>query len=162
MPDPRHDRKSARIESLRAGKIKPGPVRQALTRFAGWASDRFGSPWAIVAAALVIVVWVALGPVLGWSDTHMLLINTVTTVVTFLMVFVIQNTQARETKAMNLKLDELLRATPRARNQFMEAEEEDLDEILREKEIVAAADPTPPEHKAAERRNGKRSSRRPH
>lgn len=162
MPKPRHERKSARIESFRAGKIEPGPVRRNLTRFASWASDRFGSPWAIVAAALVIVVWIALGPVLGWSDTHMLLINTVTTVVTFLMVFVIQNTQARETKAINLKLDELLRATPRARNEFMEAEEEDLDEILREKEIVARADPTPPRHKSAERGNGKRSSGRTH
>lgn len=154
MPNERHDRKSARIDSFRAGKVEPGPVRKALTRLAGWASDRFGSPWAIVAAALVIVVWAALGPVFGWSDTHMLIINTVTTVVTFVMVFIIQNTQARETKAINLKLDELLRAVPRARQEFMEAEEEDLEEILREKEIVDAADPAPPKHKAEERGNG--------
>lgn len=156
MRNQRHDRKSARMESLREGKVKPGPVRRALTRFAGWASDRFGSPWATVAAALIIVVWAALGPMFGWSDTHMLLINTVTTCVTFLMVFIIQSTQTRETKAMNLKLDELLRASPRARNEFMEAEEEDLEEILREKEIVDADDPSPPEHKAARRDNGKR------
>jgi len=162
VPTDRHDRQSARFGSFRAGKVEPGPVRKALTRFAGWASDRFGSPWAIAAAALVIAVWAALGPVLGWSDTHMLIINTVTTVVTFVMVFVIQNTQARETEAVNLKLDELLRAVPRAREEFMEAEEEDLDEILREKEIVAAADPAPPKHKAAERGNGKRAGGRPH
>jgi low affinity Fe/Cu permease len=155
MRNERHDRKSARMGSFREGKIKPGPVRRALTRFAGWASDRFGSPWAIVVAAMIIAAWLAAGPVLGWSDTHMLIINTITTVVTFLMVFVIQSTQTRETKAMNLKLDELLRATPRARNEFMEAEEEDLEEILREKEIVDAADPSPPEHKQRRRNGGK-------
>jgi len=67
------------------------------------------------------------------------------------MVFLIQNAQNRDARAIHLKLDELLRATPKARNEFMEAEEEDLDEIEREKEIVDRADPNPPEHKRRER-----------
>jgi low affinity Fe/Cu permease len=67
------------------------------------------------------------------------------------MVFLIQNTQNRDARAIHLKLDELLRATPRARNEFMETEEEDLEEIEREKEIVARADPNPPEHKRRDR-----------
>ena len=64
------------------------------------------------------------------------------------MVFLIQNTQNRDARAIHLKLDELLRATPKARNEFMEAEEEDLDEIEREKAIVDQADPAPPEERA--------------
>jgi low affinity Fe/Cu permease len=75
----------------------------------------------------------------------------VTTLATTLMVFIIQNTQNRDAKAMHLKLDELLRATPHARKAFMDAEEEDLAEIAREKEIVDQADPYPPEDK---RKNG--------
>src|SRR5678815_2972227 len=69
-------------------------------------------------------------------------------VVTFLMVFLIQNTQNRDARAIHLKLDELLRATPGARREFMEAEEEDLDEIEREKAIVDEDDPAPPEERA--------------
>jgi low affinity Fe/Cu permease len=68
-----------------------------------------------------------------------------TTIVTFLIVFLIQNTQNRDSRAIHLKLDELIRATPRARNEFMEVEDEDLDEIEREKRIVDQAHPAPPE-----------------
>ena len=74
-----------------------------------------------------------------------------TTIGTFLMVFLIQNAQNRDARAMHLKLDELLRATPDARHEFMEAEEEDLDEIEREKEIVDKDDPAPPADKRKER-----------
>ena len=154
MPDRRHDRKTSRIESFKEGRIEPGPVRQALTRFASWASDRLGSHWAFVVAIAIVLAWAATGPFFAYSETWMLFINSVTTVVTFVMVFIIQNTQTRETKAMNLKLDELLRAVPKARKEFMEAEEEDLEEILREKEIVDRADPAPPPHKEEARRNG--------
>lgn len=149
-------RAKKRIERFKRGKIKAGPVRTAFTRGATWVSDNFGSPWAISAAVLIVLAWAALGPVYGWSAEHLLVINTITTIVTFLMVFVIQNTQNRDAKAMHLKLDELLRATPRARQEFMEAEEEDLQEILREKRLVDRADPAPPKKGGAERRdNGK-------
>ena len=94
--------------------------------------------------ALLIVAWALTGPVFGFSDTWQLIANTGTTIITFLMVFIIQNTQNRDSKAMQLKLDELLRAVPRARNVFMDVEDEDLTEIAREKEIVDMADPDPP------------------
>ena len=97
---------------------------------------------------LVISVWAITGPIFGFSDTWQLVINTGTTVVTFLMVFLIQNTQNRDARAIHLKLDELLRAVPGARKEFMEAEEEDLDEIEREKAIVDKDDPAPPEQRA--------------
>jgi low affinity Fe/Cu permease len=93
-------------------------------------------------------MWAITGPIFGFSDTWQLVINTGTTVVTFLMVFLIQNTQNRDARAIHLKLDELLRATPNARKEFMEAEEEDLDEIEREKAIVDRDDPAPPEERA--------------
>lgn len=101
---------------------------------------------------LVIVIWALTGPLFAYSSDWQLAVNTGTTIVTFLMVFIIQNTQNRDAKAMHLKLDELLRASPRARNAFMDVEEEDLAEIAREKEIVDRADPYPPEDKT---RNGK-------
>jgi len=78
----------------------------------------------------------------------------VTTLVTTLMVFLIQNTQNRDSRAIHLKLDELIRATPRARNEFMEVEDEDLDEIEREKRIVDQADPAPPEGRKVPRAPG--------
>ncbi|HUQ41463.1 MAG TPA: low affinity iron permease family protein [Candidatus Limnocylindrales bacterium] len=109
-----------------------------------------GTPWAFLLAISVIVTWAVTGPIFGFSDTWQLVINTGTTIVTFLMVFLIQNTQNRDARAMHLKLDELIRAVPQARNEFMEAEEEDLDEIEREKKIVDRADPRPPAHKREE------------
>ncbi len=149
-------RQRLRVERFKRGKIKPGRMRLAFTRFASWASEILGSHWAFAAAVALIVAWLTTGPIFGFSADWQLAINTLTTIVTFLMVFVIQNTQSRDAKAIHLKLDELLRADPQARNEFMEAEEEDLDEILREKEIVERADPAPPDHRAGERNgNGK-------
>ena len=142
---PKAMRRSMRVERFKRGKIRPGPFRLAFTRFASAASEWLGSHWAFVIAVGVIVVWFATGPFWNWSSEWSLAINTITTVITFLMVFVIQNTQTRDSKAIHLKLDELIRAIPEARNEFMEAEEEDLDEILREKAIVDRADPAPPE-----------------
>jgi low affinity Fe/Cu permease len=107
-----------------------------------------GAPWAFLAAVLVIAIWLITGPIFGFSTEWQLVINSGTTIVTFLMVFLIQNTQNRDARAIHLKLDELLRATPGARNEFMEAEEEDLDEIEREKAIVDKDDPAPPKEKA--------------
>ncbi len=88
-----------------------------------------GTPWAMAAAAFVVIVWALTGPIFGFSDTWQLVINTGTTIVTFLMVFAIQTSQNRESKALHLKLDELIRATPRARNRII-VEEEVPEEML--------------------------------
>src|SRR5262249_30265258 len=113
-------------------------------RFSQHTADLSGSPWAFILAIVVIVAWLVSGPLFGFSDTWQLIINTLTTLATFLMVFLIQNTQNRDSRAIHLKLDELLRPVPRARKEFMEAEEEDLDEIEREKATIDRADPNPP------------------
>jgi low affinity Fe/Cu permease len=97
-------------------------VRDAFRGFAQRASVLLGSAWAFCGAVLVIVVWLVSGPTFHFSDTWQLIINTATTVVTFLMVFLIQNTQNRDAKAMHLKLDELIRAVKGARNQLVDLE----------------------------------------
>src|SRR5438034_775779 len=81
-----------------------------------------GSAWAFGGAVLVIIVWLLTGPTFHFSDTWQLIINTATTVITFLMVFLIQNTQNRDAKAMQLKLDELIRALKGARNRLVDLE----------------------------------------
>ncbi len=88
-----------------------------------------GSAWAFVVALTVILVWAITGPVFGFSDTWQLVINTGTTIVTFLMVFLIQNTQNRDARALHLKLDELLRALTAARTGLVDLED------LSEKEL---------------------------
>jgi low affinity Fe/Cu permease len=130
------------------------------SRFAAQAANAAGSHWAFIITGFLIVSWFVSGPFFGFSDTWQLIANTVTTLSTALMVFLIQNTQNRDARAIHLKLDELLRAVPGARKQFMEAEEEDLDEIEREKAIVDKDDPAPPEERAhtireRQRGNGK-------
>ena len=97
-------------------------VRDAFRCFAQRASVLLGSAWAFCGAVLVIVVWLVTGPTFHFSDTWQLIINTATTVITFLMVFLIQNTQNRDAKAMHLKLDELIRAVKGARNQLVDLE----------------------------------------
>jgi len=91
-------------------------------RFAANASFWLGSKWAFVCAGLIISAWVVSGPVFHYSDTWQLVINTGTTIVTFLMVFLIQNTQNRDARAINLKLDELIRSIDKARDQMMNIE----------------------------------------
>ena len=117
------------------------------SRFASRTATATGSHWAFLAMVVFIAAWFVTGPLFGFSDTWQLIANTVTTLTTALMVFLIQNTQNRDSRAVHLKLDELIRAVPQARKQFMEAEEEDLDEIEREKAIVDKDDPDPPAHK---------------
>jgi low affinity Fe/Cu permease len=90
--------------------------------FATAASEATGSAWTFMLAVAVIVVWGVSGPLFGFSDTWQLVINTGTTIVTFLMVFLVQNTQNRDAKATHLKLDELLRATKNARTGLVNLE----------------------------------------
>ena len=91
-------------------------------KFAADASCWLGSKWAFSAAMLVVLLWALSGPVFHYSNNWQLVINTGTTIVTFLMVFLIQNTQNREARAMNLKLDELISAIATARNQMLDIE----------------------------------------
>jgi low affinity Fe/Cu permease len=94
----------------------------AFGKFAAAASGWLGSKWAFVGAIAIIAVWAVTGPVFGYSDTWQLVINTGTTIITFLMVFIIQNTQNRDARAINLKLDELIHAIDKAGNQMMDIE----------------------------------------
>lgn len=88
----------------------------SFARIAQAVSEAAGNPWTFVVAVAVIVVWAVTGPIFGYSDTWQLIINTGTTVITFLMVFLIQNTQNRDSRAQQLKLDELIRVNERAHN----------------------------------------------
>jgi len=92
-------------------------------------SGLMGSPYSFVLAALIIVIWATTGPLFDFSDTWQLVINTGTTIVTFLMVFLIQNTQNRDAKAMQLKLDELIRSNRAARDDFLGLENLNDDEL---------------------------------
>lgn len=99
-----------------------------------------GRPVVFVAAVLLILTWVVTGPIFGFSDTWQLVINTATTILTFLMVFLIQNTQNRDTEAIHLKLDELIRVTQGAHNALLdleEMEESQLDEFRQKYEALA-------------------------
>jgi low affinity Fe/Cu permease len=97
--------------------------------FAHRASELVGSPWAFLTALSVTIGWACLGPLFDFSDTWQLVINTGTTIVTFLMVFLIQHTQNRDAAAIHLKLDELIRAVQGARNRLVDLEELSEEEI---------------------------------
>jgi low affinity Fe/Cu permease len=97
-------------------------VSDAFRVFARRSSIALGSAWAFAGAVLVILVWILTGPMFHFSDTWQLVINTATTIITFLMVFLIQNTQNRDAKAVHLKLDELIRALKNARNELVDLE----------------------------------------
>jgi low affinity Fe/Cu permease len=97
-------------------------VSEVFSRLAMHAAQLFGSPWAFIAALSLIVGWAAAGPMFAFSETWQLVINTSTTIITFLMVFLIQATQNRDAKAIHLKLDELVRSS-NARNVFADLED---------------------------------------
>jgi low affinity Fe/Cu permease len=110
------------------------------TRFAKWTSHAAGHPATFALAVLIILVWAATGPIFAFSDTWQLVINTGTTIITFLMVFLIQNTQNRYSAAVQLKLDELIRAINGAHNGLLDLEElsdEDLARIRARFEALA-------------------------
>jgi len=111
-------------------------------QFAAHASGWLGSKWAFAGAGLVIVVWAAVGPIFHFSDTWQLVINTGTTIVTFLMVFLIQNTQNRDARAIHLKLNELIHAVDKAKNKMIDVEnlsEVELDELARTYEKIRSS-----------------------
>jgi low affinity Fe/Cu permease len=114
--------------------------RSLFTRFAQATARGSGRPAAFVSAAAIIALWAISGPLFHYSDTWQLVINTGTTIVTFLMVFLIQNTQNRDAEAIHIKLDELIRATKGAHNALMnleELEEAELDRIRQEYQDLA-------------------------
>ena len=134
--------------------------------FAAVAGNVLGSPWAFFAALVFVVAWAATGRYFGYSDTWQLVINTSTTIATFLMVFLLQSTQNRDTKAINIKLDELLRAIEGARTGLADLgdlTDDEIDQI--EKELVevaraAGVDTLPLRQQLRARRSSLRERRR--
>jgi low affinity Fe/Cu permease len=117
-----------------------GGLSELFSRAAQRSADAFGSSWAFVIALAVVAVWGATGPLFGFSDTWQLVINTGTTIVTFLMVFMIQNAQNRDAKALHLKLDELIHGLSGARNRLIDLEhctEQELEDLQKEFARVA-------------------------
>ncbi len=133
---------------------RANPTMDRFGRFAASASFWLGSKWAFLCAALIICAWVISGPMFHYSDTWQLVINTGTTIVTFLMVFLIQNTQNRDARAINLKLDELIRAIDKARDQMMNIEklsDVELDVLDEQFKEMRAAEPDAAEPDATEK-----------
>ncbi|MBK9193730.1 MAG: low affinity iron permease family protein [Flavobacteriales bacterium] len=110
------------------------PINSPFTRFAKKTSTYTGRPATFIIAVLIIVVWAFTGPLFDYSDTWQLVINTGTTIITFLMVFLIQNTQNRDTEALQIKLDEIIRAIGTANNALLDLEEMDDQELDRIRE----------------------------
>ena len=118
----------------------PATVRDRFNRLSSRITSAVGSPYALVIAVGLVVVWAASGPVFNFSETWQLVINTGTTIITFLMVFVIQASQNRDSKALHLKLDEVIRAVQGARNEFISTEQSSEEQLHeREQELLAIA-----------------------
>jgi low affinity Fe/Cu permease len=123
-------------------EVQTRTTNDAFGKFAASASGWLGSKWAFAGAGIIIVLWAASGPLFHFSDTWQLVINTGTTIVTFLMVFLIQNTQNRDARAINLKLNELIRAIDKAGDQMIDIEnlsDLELDELQAKYEKIKAA-----------------------
>ena len=120
--------------------MRTQPWKCRFTRFAETAAIAAGSPLAFMLAFFSLFVWAATGPLFGYSETWQIVINTVTTIITFLLVFLIQNSQNRETRAVQLKLDEIIRATEGAHNAMLRLEklsDEELQAKCEEYETLA-------------------------
>jgi low affinity Fe/Cu permease len=133
-------------EHARHQEESPAGLRDRFNEISDSLNQALGSLWAVGLAVLVVLVWALTGPIFNFSDTWQLVINTSTTIVTFWMVFVIQNSQNRNARAVHVKLDEIIRSLENARNEFIttekatEAEMETREEELRE---VASEHPSP-------------------
>jgi low affinity Fe/Cu permease len=128
------------IPRFPGGSMQPGKSRTRFSRFAKWTASATGKPASFGLAVFVILVWIVTGPLFGFSDTWQLVINTGTTIITFLMVFLIQNTQNRDAQALQVKLDELIRVTEGAHTVLLdleELEEEELNHIRSRYEALA-------------------------
>jgi len=112
-------------------------MNELFRRFSQKASEVVGSSWAFIVAVLLIVVWAVSGPFFHFSDTWQLIMNTITNIITFLMVFMIQSTQNRDAKAIHLKLDELIRSIEKARNNLVDLEDMSDDELEKLQEEFA-------------------------
>ena len=128
-------------------------MREIFRRLAGKTSNALGSPWAFLVAVILVGVWVLSGPYFEYSNGWQLVVNTVTSIGTFLMIFILQNSQNRDTKAVNLKIDELLRAIEGARTGLVnlnELSDEDLEQLegqfrdLGQRAASAEKSPAPP------------------
>ena len=114
--------------------------RTWFSRFAKWTAKASGKPATFLGAVSIVILWAATGPLFNFSDTWQLVINTGTTIVTFLMVFLIQNTQNRDSEALQVKLDEVIRVIAKARNELLDLEdleEEEIEEIRHRYEDLA-------------------------
>src|SRR4051812_25464636 len=116
---------------MTAGTSQSGKCPSPFTRFSRWTAHTAGRPCTFIVAAITILVWGATGPMFHYSDTWQLVINTGTTFVTFLMVFLIQATQNRDSQALHVKLDELIRAVHGARNCLIDLDELTDEELAR-------------------------------
>ncbi len=123
MTKPQHSSKRAENARSSAEPSERSGLGVLFSQFATRASWQSGSPWAFLAAVAVVVIWAITGPAYGYSDTWQLIANTVTNIATFLMVFLIQDSQNRDSKAINLKLGELIRAVQTAHNDMISIEE---------------------------------------
>jgi low affinity Fe/Cu permease len=144
-----------------SGAKSPPKPKRPISRFTSFArktSHATGRPIAFFLATAVIVVWASLGPIFHFSDTWQLVINTSTTIVTFLMVFLIQNTQNRDSEAMHLKLDELIRAATEADNKMLDLEDLEDEELAEIHARYCAMATSAGEH--IEARGGGRAKRR--
>jgi low affinity Fe/Cu permease len=140
---------------IKAPRLSPANNKEGRSKdwfgpFANVASGWLGSRWGFGAAALFIAVWALTGPIFHYSDTWQLIINSVTNIVTFLMVFLLQNTQNRDAKAINLKLDELIYSISSAKDQMIDIEklsDEELEDLskqyerIREKHLARTSKP---------------------